>query len=60
MFLKPKADHMILTHMIVTADTDAAIPDRGYSFEWVAPVDFAVFRSKSLIRGHMLRIARLS
>ena len=60
MFLNPKADHMILTHMIVTADTDAAIPNRGDSFEGIAAVEFAVFSSKSLIRGHMLRITRLS
>ena len=59
-FEKPRADHVILTHMIVTADTDAAIPNRGYSFEWVAAVDFAVFSSKSLIGCHMLRITRLS
>ena len=48
------------THVIVTADTDAAIPNRSNSFEGVAPVDFTVFSSKSLIGGHMLRIGRLS
>ena len=48
------------THVIVTTDTDAAIPNRSYSFEWVTPVDFTVFSSKSLIGGHMLGIGRLS